>query len=365
MENKKEKKIFPIHPAALVILLLGLFGALVQLFCLFFPAFADFINDYLGAALRFILAKFFDFIPFSFMEFLLYSSPVWIFVTAYLAIKVARKGKIYIVRAISAVLSVAALIYFLFAVGFAPGYRTPPLSEKIDLCEREVSAAELYETTLIVLEELNEVSERVEYNIDGSSSMPFDLYELSDDLSDCYESVSDKYGFLTTFSSNIKPLIISPLMTYTHISGIYSFFTGEANLNTNYPDFVNVYTTAHEMAHQRGISREDEANFTAFLVCIESENDYVRYAAYLNMFEYLSNALYSADRTLWQDAYSRLSKKASGELSAYSRFFDKYRDSQASEVTDTLNNAYLESQGTAGVKSYGMVVDLAVSYFLD
>jgi len=83
------------------------------------------------------------------------------------------------------------------------------------------------------------------------------------------------------------------------------------------------------------------------------------------MFEYLSGALYSADYDLWLDAYSRLSVKAQGELSAYSRFFDKYRDSQASEVTDTLNNAYLESQGTEGVKSYGMVVDLAVAFYLD
>lgn len=365
MKEKKAKRILPVHPAALVILSLGLCGAAVQLFCLFFPSFADFINDYPGAALRFILAKAFDFIPFSFMEFLLYSSPIWVSVTAYLAIRTARRGNVYIIRALSAVLSIAALVYFLFAVGFAPGYRTAPLYEKIGLTQREVSAEELYETALIVTDELNTLSEKVEYNLDGSSPMPFDLWILSDELSDCYGKVSQKYGFLNTFSSNIKPLIISPLMTYTHISGIYSFFTGEANLNTNYPDFVNVYTTAHEMAHQRGISREDEANFTAFLVCIESEDVYVRYAAYLNMFEYLSNALYSADLGLWQDAYSRLSTKVSGELSAYSRFFDKYRDSTASEVTDTINNAYLESQGTEGVKSYGMVVDLAVSYFLD
>lgn len=361
----KEKKLLPIHPAALVLFALGLCGAVVQLFCLFLPSFADFINDHPGAALRFILAKIFDLIPFSFMEFLLYSSPIWVAVVAYLAIKTARRGNVYILRAISGVLSIAALVYFLFAVGFAPGYRTTPLSEKIGLSEREVSAEELYETTLIVIDELNSLSEKVDYNIDGSSPMPLDLWELSDELSLCYEKVSEEYGFLTTFSSNVKPLIISPLMTYTHISGIYSFFTGEANLNTNYPDFVKVYTTAHEMAHQRGISREDEANFTAFLVCIESDNIYVRYSAYLNMFEYLSNALYSADRSLWQDAYLRLSKGASGELNAYSLFFDKYRDSTASEVTDTLNNAYLEGQGTEGVRSYGMVVDLAVSYFLD
>jgi hypothetical protein len=55
----------------------------------------------------------------------------------------------------------------------------------------------------------------------------------------------------------------------------------------------------------------------------------------------------------------------SKEFSAYSAFFDKYRESTASKVTGTVNNSFLESQGqSAGTKSYGLVVDLAVAYYL-
>ena len=117
------------------------------------------------------------------------------------------------------------------------------------------------------------------------------------------------------------------------------------------------------MAHQRGISREDEANFTAFLVCSASEDDYIRYCAYLNMYRYLSNELYDTDRELFSSAYSALSSNVKGELSAYSTFFEKYRDNKASEISDKFNEAYLKSQGTEGVKSYGMVVRLAVAYY--
>ena len=97
MENKREKKIFPVPTAALVLFALGLLGAFIHLFSFLFPSFADFINDYPGALVRFILAKIFDLIPFSFMEFLLYSSPIWIGTVAYLAIRTARKGKVYII----------------------------------------------------------------------------------------------------------------------------------------------------------------------------------------------------------------------------------------------------------------------------
>jgi hypothetical protein len=52
------------------------------------------------------------------------------------------------------------------------------------------------------------------------------------------------------------------------------------------------------------------------------------------------------------------------EMSAYSKFFDKYRENVAATVTETVNNTYLTIQGTPGTKSYGMVVDLAVAYIV-
>ena len=96
-------------------------------------------------------------------------------------------------------------------------------------------------------------------------------------------------------------------MSDLQISGIYSFFTGEANVNVEYPDYCLPFTAAHELSHQRGICRENEANFVAFLVCIGSEDDYIRYSGYLNVYEYLASALYRADKELYKSALERLS----------------------------------------------------------
>ena len=154
-------------------------------------------------------------------------------------------------------------------------------------------------------------------------------------------------------------------MTYTHISGVYSFFTGEANINVNYPDFIVPFTMAHEMSHQRGIAREEEANMVAFLVCLNSNNPYVRYSGLSNVLSYVNSALYRADKELYKrfrNYYypSELAK----ENSAYSLFFDKYRENVANNVTNAVNNSFLQSQGQSqGTKSYGLVVDLTVSYY--
>ena len=85
-------------------------------------------------------------------------------------------------------------------------------------------------------------------------------------------------------------------MTYTHISGVYTFFTGEANINVNFPDYTTPFTSAHELSHQRGIGPEDEANFMAFLVCIESDDTYIKYSGYMEVFEYVISALYKTDK---------------------------------------------------------------------
>ena len=52
------------------------------------------------------------------------------------------------------------------------------------------------------------------------------------------------------------------------------------------------------------------------------------------------------------------------ELSAYSKFFDEYRQSTASTVVGAVNDTFLQSQGqTQGTQSYGLVVDLFVAYY--
>ena len=195
--------------------------------------------------------------------------------------------------------------------------------------------------------------------------MPFSDYDrMCRDLMIGYERLHQDHPIFTRFSSSVKPVILSETMSYTHITGIYTFFTGEANLNVNFPDYSLPFTAAHELAHQRGFAREKEANFIAFLVCIHADNPYTRYSGYVNLVEYLSNALYSADRDLWRETFDTLDMRIRYEMQAYNDFYDKYKDNTVADISNAVNDTYLKVQGqTEGTKSYGLVVDLAVSYY--
>ena len=214
--------------------------------------------------------------------------------------------------------------------------------------------------------EIDAIADELDFDISGACIMPYDYTTLVGKVNDAYEAYAAKADYVGHFDTYAKPMAISPLFTYTHISGIYTFMTGEVNINTNYPDFIRPFTIAHEFSHQRGIAREDEANFVAYLVCIESDDAFVRYSGYANLLQYVTDALWSADKELYRKyARTYMPTVISKEFAAYSAFFDKYRESTASQVTGAVNNTFLGSQGqSAGTKSYGLVVDLAVAYYL-
>ena len=347
---------------ALWIFIAAAMTGIVHIFITVSTPFADFFNETVSRFFRALFAHITNPIPFSLAETLLYFAPVLFVIVLARCIRAAKKGWREGVRAVLALVSVGALVYTLFVFTFAAGYRATPLSEKMGLDTEPVSVGQLAYAASVLAERAGETLDEITFQHEGSSVMPYTYDELSAKLIDAYDTVCQEHPFIQKLRSRVKPLTISPLMTYTHISGVYTMFTGEANVNVHYPDYVIPFTAAHELAHQRGIARENEANFVSFLVCIASDDPYIRYSGYQNMYEYVASALYSASPDMYYAVLSTIDARVRYEMIAYNDFFEPYRDTVVSEVSDAVNDTYLTLQGTEGVKSYGMVVDLAVSY---
>lgn len=350
--------------ASIVFIFLGIIAGIIYLISVLSAPFSDFFNRYISSVFRAFFAHVTAPIPFSFAEFLIISSPVTVACVVAVSVKKASRGRRYFIRCVTGILSVAILFAAVSVFSFAVGYRTTTLDKKLGIRREKVSAEELYDTINIVIDHLNELKDQVIFTEGNGSVRPYSHRENVLLCLESYDKLSDEYGFIARLNAPVKEIMLSDYMTYTHISGVYTYFTGESNLNTNYPYFVRTFTTAHEMAHQRGIARENEANFMAYLVCITSDDPFMQYSGYLNMYEYLVSPLYSASPTLYSQAAKRLDPIVRYDLQCYSEFFDKYRDNVAADVSDRVNNTYLVLQGTEGSKSYGMVVDLAVAYHL-
>lgn len=329
------------------------------------PVFADAVNRYWGSILRVAAAKITGILPFSLAEGLLMASPILLGVLIALAVRCVRHSMRAGIRYVCVLLSVVFILFTMFVPMLGIGSSASPLSDRLGFAEEKVSPQQLAETMQWAIDEANQLCNAVDFSFGGASAMPFSDYDrMCRDLMIGYERLHQDHPIFTQFSSSVKPVILSEPMSYTHITGIYTFFTGEANLNVNFPDYSLPFTAAHELAHQRGFAREKEANFMAFLVCIHADNPYTRYSGYVNLVEYLSNALYSADRDLWRETFDTLDMRIRYEMQAYNDFYDKYKDNTVADISNAVNDTYLKVQGqTEGTKSYGLVVDLAVSYY--
>ena len=324
-------------------------------------SFADLLNSTVSHLLRALLGTANRLFPFSLFEVMvIFALPVLALVI-YLGLWLGRQagGR---VRFIAAILAVISLICTSYIYTLGVGYHTSPLSARLSLENKtDISKSELVSTYLTVLDEVNRYSELVSY--EGQSIMPYSFADLSDKLSHSYSQFSEEHEFLRTYTTRAKPVLFSSVMSDAGILGIYSFFTGEPNVNTEYPDYKIPFTAAHEFAHARGISRENEANFMAFLVCISSSDAYIRYSGYLCMYEYLASALYSSDKETYLSLKSALCEGARADLLATSAVSAKHRDSVIGKINERLNDFYLKSNGTEGTVSYGYVVRLAVAYY--
>ncbi|MBQ5837938.1 MAG: DUF3810 domain-containing protein, partial [Clostridia bacterium] len=316
---------------------------IVYILSRFVTEFAEFWTKYPAHWIRFVLAKLTGWFPFSLAECIIVTLPV-IAISYIVASSVSSRRdntdrNFY--RWLRPMVCVILVVLTIFFAAFGPAYSRRKLADNLGLEQKAVSAEELYSTSLKVSNELHGLVGKVSFDVSGASIMPYDFKTLVEKVNVAFEKYAENADYISHFSSTPKAVALSEPMTYTHISGVYTFMTGESNVNTNYPDYLMPFTMAHEMAHQRGIAREDEANFVAYLVCIGSNDDYIRYSGYANMANYLNSALSRADKDLYKQFYTTyLPIELQKEFVAYSKFFDKYRESTASNVTGAVNNVF-------------------------
>lgn len=256
----------------------------------------------------------------------------------------------------------ALLLYLSFLLLWGFNYYRIPVSESMGLPVFKYSKHELAELCSNLIKESNSLRREIKedrngviYIEDGSKWVLNNAYKGYDVVSGTYIALSGKYG-------TPKPVILSELMCYTGITGIYFPFTGEANVNIKAPLPSLPHIVTHEMAHQRGYAREDEANFIAYLACIHHPNIEFKYSGLILALTHSMNMLYKEDQGIYNELKLHYSEGLKRDLIYISSFWKKY-EGPVERISNDLNDAYLKSNNQKdGVKSYGRMVDLLISY---
>ena len=158
-----------------------------------------------------------------------------------------------------------------------------------------------------------------------------------------------------------KPVLASELMSYANIGGMFFPFTMESNINVDNPFFVVPWTMTHELAHQCGFMREDEANFIAYLACKQSDDALMRYSGYLLAYDNAVSALRKVDPEAAKAIGSGLSAAVRRDLAQRAEHWAQY-EGPIQDVSNAANDTYLKANDQAdGMRSYGRMVDLLLA----
>lgn len=267
-----------------------------------------------------------------------------------------------LVRFLSVPLLIAVCIAFLCVTNYGTNHRRYSFASVSGLEIRESSVEELYSLCVLLTEQTNAMRETVQEDENG-------VFILSDPIRDTAKKSKSNFNALhseypTLYTNGVpKPVFFSEVMSYLDISGIYSPFTFESNVNVHMNDSSIPFTMCHELSHLSGYMREDEANFIAFLACINSDDPDFRYSGLFISMIHASNALFSTDRTLWKKVDALKSDAVRRDVLSNNAYWKHY-DTPVAEASNQVNDAYLKANGQEhGVKSYGRMVDLLLAYY--
>ena len=305
--------------------------------------------------------------PFSLAEFILIASVCICLVMLILALRtLVKKPKAFFHGCLRIVPKIA-LLFVLLYVGFnmvwGLNYSRLSFATLSGLQVEPAAVEDLKELALSLTRRANELRGLVHEDASGVMVLPQGIREMLGRAELGYQRAARIYPELGGKYGRPKGVFLSRYWSFTGISGAYFPFTAEANVNVDQPHFLLPSTAAHEMAHQRGFAREDEANFIAYLTCSAHPDPDFQYSGVALALGNTMNALYRYDREAYKEVRSQYSEGLNRDLQNLREYWARF-EGPVERVSNRVNDTYLKANRQQdGVHSYGRMVDLLLAEF--
>ena len=252
---------------------------------------------------------------------------------------------------------------FLFTGLWGLNHFGPGVGETLGLDVREYSKEELIAATNYYAAQATQYAGTVQRDGQGRAQFA-DFQALAKQAGGGYLSLRSAYPQFDGATDPVKSLLSWRLFSQFGTTGIFICFTGESCVNPDTYEAWIPFTMCHEIAHRQAVAAEDEANFCAYLACMENPRNDFRYSGAFAAYIYCNNALAKVDRSaasaIWQNVAEGVRADAQAANEHYAQYEGKIQDT-AQKVNDAYLKAFNEE---SGVQSYGEVADLLIAWYL-
>jgi hypothetical protein len=309
-----------------------------------------------------LLRVLFGWVPFSVGDFLYATCLIYIILSLVRFTTRAFRRTMhrqYLTLCLKKCFSIGLWIYLIFNILWGLNYDRLPIAKQMHLEARQYSKEELQNLVGLLVVRMNgidSVSREARKDLQTNDSIfrhSIKAYHLlgQDNQAVYYPNPSVKFSFY------------GYLADYMGFSGYYNPFSGEAQVNTTIPRFVQPFTTCHEIGHQLGYAKEEEANFCGFLASKTSTDPAFRYSVYVDLYLYSASALYTLDSTAFIPYRESLKPDVRQDLRDLSAFYRKYQNPFEPVIHALYGNYLKANRQPQGINSYDEVVGLAIAYY--
>ena len=262
------RQLAPVLIGAGVVFLFGLNSALVE------RLYSNGIYPLIAVTLR-TLSRFFPFPLGDVLYLLLIAFVLWKIVL--LIRKAAKKQLVKAdrIRIPVAILKFILILYIAFKILWGLNYSRMPINKRLGIGEEKYSNTELLHLAEYLIRDINDIQlKRVPFK-----NRSYSTEQLQSTAVSSYSQLAAKNSFFRYPQPVVKDVLNSWFITKIGLEGYYSPLSAEANLNRRIPAVNHPFVACHEIAHQLGIGREDEANLIGYLVASNSADLNFKYSA--------------------------------------------------------------------------------------
>lgn len=333
--------------------------------------FSQFIETYYSTAIYYLTIRPYSLLtgvfPFSLAEVIVVVTAVFVFFTLLRGLVTLFRNPAVFVSSIPAkvlrLVRPAAVLLLLFNLMWGLNYSRLTFAQISGLPVEPASVSELAGLARRLTHRANDLRELTNEDDRGVMTLPAGVRDMFNRAYLGYEKAAQIYPELGGRHGRPKGVFLSRYWSYTGIGGVYFPFTAEANVNIDMPHFMLPSAATHEMAHQRGFAREDEANYIAYLTSILHPDPDFQYSGVILALIYAMNQLHRCDTEIWREIRDEFSAGVRRDLQEWREYRERY-EGVVNQISNNVNDAYLRAnrQGD-GVHSYGRMVDLLLAEF--
>ncbi|RZM29591.1 MAG: DUF3810 domain-containing protein [Pedobacter sp.] len=333
---------------SLLVFLFGLNGPLVE------NAYSDHLYQYIAIPLRFVSAL----LPFSFGDLLYVVLIIFLIaltVKAYRALSAQRFVRMAWMQLGLRTVNLMLILYIAFKLLWGLNYSRPSITNRLGISQDKYNTVQLKQLSEFLIKRINAVQQQLKEN-PALKKRGYTLHELEHGAVAAYHDLAATNSFFVYRQPVLKNVLSNTLITNIGLEGYYCPVSGEANVNMLIPATEKPFVTCHEISHQLGIAREDEANLIGYLVATGSKDLNFQYSGYYNVLRNVLFEIRVKSPEDYQQILSTIDPAIIADYKADREFWSRYNGDMSAYMGTALDSFLKLNNQKKGIDSYQDIV---------